>query len=86
VEEKISERVSTNLCSPRMEYEDYLNMYKDYAKLGVERVAFGGLVRKPTSYTSELITRLAREIETSRIVPGRSTSSASSTKPVRQIC
>ncbi|MFQ6109914.1 MAG: hypothetical protein ACE5L7_10230, partial [Candidatus Aminicenantales bacterium] len=35
--------------------KDYLNMYRNYLKIGATHVAFGGLVRSPTSFILRLI-------------------------------
>ena len=49
--------------------KDYLKMYRDYIKLGATHVAFGGLARSPTSFITQLINELIKEIKTSKKVP-----------------
>jgi len=48
---------------------DYLRMYKDYLKHGIRHLAFGGLVRSPTSFIIQLIDKLINEIKESKIIP-----------------
>ena len=49
--------------------EDYLNMYRNYVKHGITHLAFGGLVRSPTSFIIRLIDILIKEIRSTSIVP-----------------
>lgn len=48
---------------------DYLKMYKDYLKHGIRYLAFGGLVRSPTSFIIRLIDELIKTIKEIKIVP-----------------
>lgn len=49
--------------------QDYLNMYKNYIKIGATHLAFGGLARSPTSFILRLINELIREIKTTKKPP-----------------
>ena len=48
---------------------DYLRMYGDYVKHGIGHLAFGGLVRSPTSFIMELIGELIKKIRESKVSP-----------------
>jgi len=48
---------------------DYLRMYDDYLKHGIRYLAFGGLVRSPTSFIIKLIDELNKKIKESKIIP-----------------
>jgi hypothetical protein len=48
---------------------DYLNMYRNYVKLGITHIAFGGLARSPTSFIINLVDKLMEEIKTSKKLP-----------------
>lgn len=48
---------------------DYLKMYDDYLKHGIRHLAFGGLVRSPTSFIIELIDELIKKTKESKVCP-----------------
>ena len=49
--------------------DDYLKMYYDYLKHGIRYLAFGGLVRSPTSFIIKLIDELVKKMKKSKITP-----------------
>ena len=48
---------------------DYLKMYDDYLKHGIRHLAFGGLVRSPTSFIMNLLEELIKKLKESKIIP-----------------
>jgi len=48
---------------------DYLKMYDDYLKHGIRYLAFGGLVRSPTSFIMNLLDELITKLKGSKIIP-----------------
>ena len=48
---------------------DYLKMYDDYLKHGIRYLAFGGLVRSPTSFIVNLLDELTTKLKGSKIIP-----------------
>lgn len=60
------------LCAVQgWDVKDYLKMAKKYVSHGVQDLAMGGLVRKPTSYIIRLIEELTKELESSDKKPNR---------------
>jgi len=51
--------------------QDYIRMIKNYQKHGVENFGIGGLARKPTTFITELIDRIAEEIKNSSKAPNQ---------------
>ncbi len=49
--------------------QDYIQMYKNYIKLGATHLALGGLARSPTSFILKLIDELIKEIKGSMNAP-----------------
>jgi len=48
---------------------DYLKMYDDYLKHGIRHLAFGGLVRSPTSFIMNLLDELIKKLKGSKNIP-----------------
>jgi hypothetical protein len=49
--------------------DDYLKMYDRYIKHGIRHLAFGGLVRSPTPFITNLIEELIKKIKESQVTP-----------------
>ena len=60
------------LCAVQgWDVKDYLKMAKKYVSHGVQDLAMGGLVRKPTSYIIRLIEELTKELKSTDKKPNR---------------
>ena len=51
------------------EVSDYLRMYRNYMDLGATHIAFGGLARSPSSFITQVVNCLIKEIEDSKRKP-----------------
>jgi len=52
-----------------LKIEDYLQMYDNYIKHGIEHFGFGGLVRSPSAFIMKLLDKIIKRIKSTKIVP-----------------
>jgi hypothetical protein len=51
------------------EIQDYLKMYNHFLLMGIRHLAFGSLVRAPTSFIARLLDALIEDIKTTKVLP-----------------
>ena len=66
---KFRDRFQLVVAVQGLEIKDYLKMYDDYIKHGIDHFGFGGLVRSPSTFISELIDELIDRIKKTKSVP-----------------